>query len=89
MIGHQPGAGRHEGRLGALQLELADGTKFKVGTGLSDAERAAPLGVGEILTVRYQELTNAGVPRFPIYVGVRTDLDWGAAVAAARAGKKG
>ena len=31
-----PGAGRHKGRLGALDVELPDGTQFSVGTGFSD-----------------------------------------------------
>jgi DNA ligase-1 len=83
IVGHQPGTGKHKGRLGALLLELPNGTRFKVGTGMTDAERNAPPTVGEIITFRYQELTDAGVPRFPTYVGVRTDVDWDAAVAAA------
>lgn len=84
VVGHQAGTGKHKGRLGALLVELADGTPFKVGTGLSDAERGAPPQVGDIVTVRYQELTDAGVPRFPSYIGVRTDVDWDELVAAAR-----
>lgn len=84
IIGHQAGTGRHEGRLGALLVELPNGTKFKVGTGLSDAERDAPPDVGEVVIVRYQELTDAGVPRFPSYVGVRADVDWAQLVAAAK-----
>jgi len=84
IVGHQPGTGRHKGRLGALELELPNGTRFKVGTGLSDAERDSPPALGEIITVRYQELTDAGVPRFPSYLGVRADIDWAALVAAAR-----
>ncbi|MFO7564387.1 MAG: DNA ligase [Enhygromyxa sp.] len=82
VIGHQPGTGKHAGRLGALLLELPNGTRFKVGTGLSDAERKAPPAPGEIVTVRYQELTDAGVPRFPSYIGVRADVDWEQLVAA-------
>jgi DNA ligase-1 len=84
VIGHQAGTGKHKGRLGALLVELADGTRFKVGTGLSDAERGDPPEVGDIVTVRYQELTDAGVPRFPSYIGVRADIDWEQLVAAAR-----
>ena len=42
VIGHQEGAGKHKGRLGALLVKLADGVEFAVGTGLSDKERAAP-----------------------------------------------
>jgi DNA ligase-1 len=80
VLGHVGGAGRHKGRLGALRVELPNGTQFKVGTGFSDAEREAPPDVGAVIVFRYQELTNAGVPRFPTYVGVRHDFDWEAEV---------
>jgi DNA ligase 1 len=73
VLGHEAGKGRHKGRLGALLVVLADGTKFSVGTGFSDAERDRPPPVGSTITFRYQELTDHGVPRFPSYVGVRGD----------------
>jgi DNA ligase-1 len=73
VLGHQEGAGRHKGRLGALLVELPDGTKFAVGTGFSDAEREQPPAVGSLIMFRYQELSDAGVPRFPSYVGIRAD----------------
>jgi DNA ligase-1 len=76
VVGHQPGAGRHKGRLGALLCEMPDGTRFSVGTGFSDAERKSPPPIGSIVTYRYQELSEGGVPRFPSYVGVRLDLAW-------------
>jgi DNA ligase-1 len=71
VIGHQAGTGRHKGRLGALLVRLADGTDFAIGTGFSDREREKPPGMGATVTFRYQELSDAGVPRFPSYVGVR------------------
>jgi DNA ligase 1 len=71
VLKHQEGAGRHKGRLGALLVELPDGTTFAVGTGFSDAERENPPPVGSTITFRYQELSEAGVPRFPSYVGMR------------------
>jgi DNA ligase-1 len=74
VLAHQPGAGRHKGRLGALLVELADGTKFSVGTGFSDAQRGCPPAVGSLIAFRYQELTEAGVPRFPSFLGVRCDV---------------
>ncbi len=74
VVSHEPGAGRHKGRLGALLVEMADGTKFSVGTGFSDAERNNPPPIGSTITFRYQELTDRGVPRFPSYVGVRADM---------------
>lgn len=76
VLEHQPGAGRHKGRLGALFVELLDGTRFSVGTGFSDAERESPPPIGAVVSFRYQELSEAGVPRFPSYVGVRADAAW-------------
>lgn len=76
VLEHLKGAGRHKGRLGALLVELADGTRFSVGTGFSDAERGAPPPIGSLITFRYQELSDSGVPRFPSYVGVRVDAVW-------------
>ena len=73
VIGHQGGAGKHKGRLGALLVRLADGTEFSVGTGFSDNQREAPPAIGSTITFRYQELSDAGVPRFPSFVGVRID----------------
>ena len=73
VVAHQEGSGRHKGRLGALLVEMANGTKFAVGTGLSDSERENPPGVGSLITFRYQELSDRGVPRFPSYVGVRAE----------------
>jgi DNA ligase-1 len=73
VIEHQPGAGRHRGRLGALLVELPNGQRFSVGTGFSDAQREAPPPLGSVITFRYQELSDGGVPRFPVYVAVRQD----------------
>ena len=73
VVAHQEGSGRHKGRLGALLVEMADGTQFAVGTGLTDALREHPPAVGSLITFRYQELSDRGVPRFPSYVGVRAE----------------
>ena len=73
VLGHQEGSGRHKGRLGALLVEMADGTTFAVGTGFSDAEREQPPPVGTMITFRYQELSEGGVPRFPSFVGTRVE----------------
>jgi DNA ligase 1 len=74
VLGYVAGAGRFSGMLGALEVQLKNGTRFSVGTGFSDLERKSPPPVGAIVTVRYQELSNEGVPRFPTYVGVRHDV---------------
>ena len=85
VLGYTAGAGRHQGRVGALEVVTPDGVRFSVGTGLSDADREAPPPTGAIVHYRYQELTDAGVPRFPTYVGVRTDFAWPATATAGKA----
>ncbi len=73
VLKHLAGSGRHKGRLGALLVEMEDGTTFSVGTGFSDVERENPPPLGSLITYRYQELSEAGVPRFPSFVGLRPE----------------
>lgn len=80
VLGHQPGQGRYTGMLGALLVEsvasgnaAAPGVRFKIGTGLSDAQRRNPPPVGSVVTYRYRGLTDAGVPRFASLVRVAAD----------------
>jgi DNA ligase-1 len=90
VVGHLPGAGRHKGRLGALVVQLEDGTEFSVGTGFSDAQREAPPPCGSLVTFRYQELTDRGMPRFPSFVRVASKAaQWeGASARSGRAAPK-
>jgi predicted DNA-binding WGR domain protein len=81
VVGHAEGSGRHKGRLGALICELPGGIRFNVGTGFSDAERENPPDIGAVITFRYQELSDDGVPRFPLWVGERLDVDKPAPIA--------
>ena len=74
VVGHQPGRGKHKGKLGALLVELENGTAFSLGTGFSDAQRLAPPQVGSLVTFRYQELTDGGVPRFPSFLRIHEDI---------------
>lgn len=71
VLDHQGGKGKFKGKLGALIMQMADGTQFAVGTGFTDAQRAAPPAIGSTITFRYQELSDAGVPRFPSFVRAR------------------
>ena len=75
VVEHLPGRGRHAGRLGAVVVELPNGLTFSVGTGFTDSQRQNPPPVDSIVTVRYQELTDRGVPRFPSFVRVRFDVE--------------
>jgi len=75
VIEHLPGRERYAGRLGAVVVVLPNGQTFSVGTGFTDSQRQTPPPVGSIVTVRYQELTDRGVPRFPSFVRVRSDAE--------------
>lgn len=71
VIGHEPGKGRHAGRLGALTVKRPDGRQFRLGTGFSDTERDAPPPVGTVVTYTYRGLTEGGLPRFASFLRVR------------------
>lgn len=73
VIGHTVGKGRNRGRLGALLVVLADGTRFKIGSGFSDAERESPPQVGELIAFKYYGKYRTGIPKFPSYMRVRLD----------------
>jgi DNA ligase 1 len=74
VVGHQKGTGRCAGMLGALQVSLDDGTKFKIGSGFSDAERKKPPKIGSRVTFKYQGKSKAGVPRFPIFLRIHPGM---------------
>ncbi len=63
------GKGKHEGRLGALQVVGEDFKSSKVGTGFSDDEREKFWTTLPIfIIVKYQERTLKGSLRFPSFV---------------------
>ncbi|MDP9931145.1 DNA ligase [Variovorax paradoxus] len=74
VVGHVPGKGRHGGRLGALLVETPDGKRFKLGSGLTDAERETPPAIGSWVTYRFNGTNPGGLPRFARFVRVRLDL---------------
>ncbi|MDH6594449.1 DNA ligase-1 [Variovorax sp. TBS-050B] len=73
VVGHVAGKGRHGGRLGALVVETPDGKRFRLGSGLSDAQRENPPPVGSWVTYRYNGVNASGLPRFARFVRVRAD----------------
>ena len=74
VVAHLPGKGKYAGMTGALRMELADGRRFSLGSGLTDVLRRNPPPVGTSVTYRYRELTQNGMPRFPRYLRVRDPL---------------
>lgn len=73
VIGHEPGKGRFAGLTGALRMEMPNGKRFRIGSGLTEAVRRDPPPVGSLVTYRYQSLTPKGLPRFPRYWRIRDD----------------
>lgn len=73
VVAHLPGRGRNEGRLGALLVETPAGLRFRIGTGFTDAQRAAPPPIGVWVTYAYNGHTANGVPRFARFLRERPD----------------
>lgn len=78
IVGYEMGKGKHTGMLGALLCELKDGIKVRVGGGFSDEERKEFLAdienmMGKLIEVKYQEKTNTGSLRFPVFKRIRDD----------------
>lgn len=71
VVDYTHGRGKYRGLVGALVLKLDDGRLLRVGSGLSDADRATPPALGSRVTFRYSGLTSTGLPRFARYLRVR------------------
>lgn len=74
VVEHVPGKGKHGGRLGALVVETREGKRFKLGTGLTDAERENPPPIGSWVSYRYNGVNPSGLPRFARFMRVRDDV---------------
>lgn len=82
-----PGDGKYIGMLGSLKCELMtdgkpNGIFTQIGTGLNDAQRenynnpnsAEFMPLGSVISFSYMEMTKEGVPRHPVYRGIRDDI---------------
>jgi DNA ligase-1 len=71
VTGYIPGKGKYAGKMGALQVQTADGRRFQIGTGFSDEIRANPPAIGATVTYTFRGLTKNGLPRFASFWRVR------------------
>jgi len=74
------GSGKYAGVLGAFVVEMPDGMRYNVGTGYNDEQRAVlwkerELLIGKTIEVKFQNLTNKGRARFPVFLRLRPDKD--------------
>ncbi len=75
VMAHLPGKGKYVGMTGALEVETPEGLRFRLGSGLPDAERRNPPPPGSWVTYRYNGLNEkTGIPRFARFMRVREDL---------------
>ena len=68
VIGHHKGTGRCHNMCGAIQVREKSGMEFKIGSGFNDAQRRKPPKIGAVVTFKFQGRSNAGKPRFPIFL---------------------
>jgi len=73
VVGHEPGEGKYAGLVGALLVELPDGRRLRLGSGLKDADRRRPPPIGATVTYRYRGFHESGLPRFATFLRVRPD----------------
>lgn len=72
VLAYKAGKGKFKGMLGSLKVASDSGAIFYVGSGFSDVQRKNPPAVGSRITFRYQGLTNKGIPRFPVFLRIRS-----------------
>ena len=70
VVAHHAGQGKYAGLLGALEVRTPEDRRFLIGSGLSDAQRRTPPPIGSVVTYRYRDLTNSGLPRFASFMRV-------------------
>jgi DNA ligase 1 len=74
VVDYIPGKGKYAGMLGALLVEMPDGTRFRIGTGFTDEQRRTPPPIGSMVTFRYQGMTSGGKPRFARFMRIRDEI---------------
>ena len=85
--GYAMGEGRLKGLLGSLNCEIIQDSKpsgifTQIGTGLTDSQREnyiisghpESIPIGSIVSFSYMEMTKDGIPRHPVYRGIRDDI---------------
>lgn len=71
VIGHKPGKKQFKGMTGSLEVRMPDGKTFDVGSGMSHEARRNPPKIGSVITYRYTETTDGGIPKCASFVAVR------------------
>lgn len=81
VVGYNLGQGKYIDKLGALQVKWMFNEKeihFTVGSGLNDTHRInyeTQFPIGTQVKVKYGDLNETGKPRFPVFLGVKDNLE--------------
>jgi DNA ligase-1 len=71
VLSFEDGSGRCQNMMGAMHVrDVKSGVIFKIGCGFDDKMRLNPQKKGTIVTYKYQNLSDLGKPRFPIFLRV-------------------
>lgn len=73
VIGYKPGKGKNTGLMGAIKVRMDNGKEFYIGSGFTQQQRKNPPLIGSLVTYRYQGFTQAGIPRFAVFVRQRNE----------------
>ncbi len=73
VIGYKPGKGKNTGLMGAIKVRMDNGKTFYIGSGFTRQQRKNPPALGSLVTYRYQGFTQAGIPRFAVFIRQRNE----------------
>jgi len=73
VIGHKPGKGKNTGSMGAIKVRMDNGKTFLIGSGFTQLQRKNPPPIGSLVSYRYQGFTQAGIPRFAVFMRERNE----------------
>lgn len=74
ITGYVAGKGKYAGQAGSLKCALPNGKTFNCGSGLTDALRSNPPKKGQIITFKYQELTDCTLCCCVLFGFIRSTL---------------
>ena len=73
VIDYKPGKGKNTGLMGSIKVRMDNGKEFYIGSGFTQLQRKNPPPIGSRVTYRYQGFTQAGIPRFAVFVRLRNE----------------
>ena len=67
-----PGKGKFENQMGAILCHMKNGRDIKIGSGFTLQQRRKPPNIGDLITYKYYGLTRNKLPRFPVFMRIRS-----------------